>query len=84
MQGSLLAIETQSLTSQEPVISRVAVLDGGYPSWKAGGHPIDSITLDNGEVDAPAQAAANPPASTRYPAELQVASLLSALSFELS
>ncbi|KAK9918008.1 hypothetical protein WJX75_000492 [Coccomyxa subellipsoidea] len=50
---------------------RVAVLDGGYPSWKAGGHPIDSITLDNGEVDAPAQAAANPPASTRYPAELQ-------------
>ncbi|EIE18910.1 rhodanese domain-containing protein [Coccomyxa subellipsoidea C-169] len=50
---------------------RVAVLDGGYPAWKAGGHPLDSDPVDDGAVDGAAQAAANPPASTKYPAKLQ-------------
>lgn len=54
------------------VMCRVAVLDGGYPAWKAQGLPIDSSPVSNADVEGPAQAARNPPASTSYTAKLQV------------
>lgn len=56
---------------------RVAVLDGGYPAWQAEGLPIDNEPVEDEPVDAAAQAAASPPASTSYPAKLQVATFFS-------
>ncbi len=70
--GSRMPVPSYYSCLKVSVICRLAVLDGGYPAWKAGGHPLDSDPVDDGAVDGAAQAAANPPASTKYPAKLQV------------
>ncbi len=59
--------------------ARVAVLDGGLPAWKAQGLPVDESPVTDDVLEAPAAAAANPPASTKYRAKLQVGSAQSQL-----
>lgn len=50
----------------------MAVLEGGLPAWKAEGRPLETSPVSDRDREAPALAAASPPASSRYKARLQV------------
>lgn len=50
--------------------AKVAVLDGGMPSWEREGGDVDDAPVDHEAVAAGAAAAAAPPASTSYKATL--------------
>ncbi|PSC75171.1 kinesin-like calmodulin-binding isoform X1 [Micractinium conductrix] len=50
--------------------TRVAVLDGGLPAWKAAGGALETSRVDEAALHAPAAALRAPPASTSYPARL--------------
>ncbi|KAL4422900.1 hypothetical protein ABPG75_009097 [Micractinium tetrahymenae] len=55
----------------------VAVLDGGLPAWKAMGLGVETSSVDEAALHAPAKALRSPPASSRYPACLDAAQVRS-------
>lgn len=54
------------------MLCRVAVLDGGLPTWQQEGYDVDSISVSDADVEAPLKAAQQPPSTVKYQARLQV------------
>ena len=48
------------------------MLDGGFPAWAADKLPVDTSPVTDGQMSAPADAAAAPPTAPQYRATLNV------------